>query len=860
MYYGCGALLLLVSSLAGLAYLATAFFTLSDQSFLGLALMVGGMALFTGVAGGSLLALPVVGYSSDLEATRPSPSIALWLLAFGSVLLLGQMVLALGPSVSGFALPPLHFLAAWLPAWLLASRLAWPTRVTRLTYGGCAATSLAIASEAIIAAGVFAGWLVAMWRAPQSRVALEALRQALTQPETAAWDASALAPLLSPMTVAALFIVFGLVGPAVEELAKLLGVAIWRPQTIRQAWLQGLTIGAGFGITEALTLGAAGGSLWPVTMAVRASATLMHAAMAGVAALGWFALVQRRHAAWGMAGIGAAILGHGIWNSLVLGTALAPAMANSPAGRYLAAVSGSGLPMAWSAIALAYVIIDGRTRSGHRQPEVSSTAEMPPSQPPAAGAASPSQGAWYTRQTSEEATMKPVDAAAQNREAALERLLEFLRIPSVSAVQAHGEDVRRAAEWLAQRLQAAGANEVRIDETPGHPVVYARAAGPIEAPQVLVYGHYDVQPAEPLEAWTSPPFEPTVRNGAVYARGASDDKGQLSAYLEALEAFHQTVGGPPVTLLFVIEGEEEIGSPNLTSWLLEHAAELAADVALVSDTSMLAPDRPTLTYGLRGLAYLEIEVHGPAHDLHSGQYGGAVANPANVLCAMIAALHDSQGRVAIPGFYDAVRPLTAEERAALASVPFDKTVFRKAAGEAGGYGEAGYTDVERLWARPTLDVNGLVAGWTGEGAKTVLPKVARAKISMRLVPDQDPASIGRITREHLERIAPPGVRLTVRELQGAAPVIVDRDLPAVRAAAQALEQAFGQPAAFAREGGTVPVVATLQALLGVPPVLIGFGLPDDHAHGPDEKFGLDQLARGTAAIIHLLERLATAAS
>ncbi len=453
--------------------------------------------------------------------------------------------------------------------------------------------------------------------------------------------------------------------------------------------------------------------------------------------------------------------------------------------------------------------------------------------------------------------MRPIDYASQNRDAAVARLVEFLRIPSVSAVPEHRADVRRAADWLAQRLAAAGADQVRIDDTPGHPVVLARAAGPPDGLRVLVYGHYDVQPADPIEAWTSGPFAPTVRDGNVYARGASDDKGQVLAHIDALEAYSRTVGRPPVTLLFVIEGEEEIGSPNLASWLIDHASELAADVALVSDTAMLGPDQPTLTYGLRGLCYLEVEVRGPAHDLHSGQYGGAVVNPANALCAMIAALHDAEGRVAVPGFYDAVRPLAPEERQALARVPFDEAVFRAATGRAGGYGESGYSTVERLWARPTLDVNGIVSGWTGVGAKTVLPAFATAKISARLVPDQEPAGIGRLLREHLERIAPPGVQVTVRELHGAAPVIVDRRLPAVQAAAWALEQVFGQPAVFAREGGTVPVVATLQSLLHIPPVLIGFGLPDDHVHGPDEKFGLEQLARGTLTLTLLLERLAS---
>jgi acetylornithine deacetylase/succinyl-diaminopimelate desuccinylase-like protein len=405
-------------------------------------------------------------------------------------------------------------------------------------------------------------------------------------------------------------------------------------------------------------------------------------------------------------------------------------------------------------------------------------------------------------------------------------------------------------------MQGAGIRDVRIDPTPGHPVVCGAWTGAPGRPTVLVYGHYDVQPPDPEDLWVSPPFQPTLRDGRVYARGASDDKGQLLVHLEAFEACRLAAGGPPVNLRFVFEGEEEIGSPNLAGWLEAHAAELAADVALVSDTAMVAPNQPSLIYGLRGLAYLEVEVTGPPRDLHSGQFGGAVLNPAHVLCALIADLHDAEGRVAIPGFYDAVRPLDDAERALLAAVPFDLAAFRSATGQAGGWGEPGFSLVERLGARPTLDVNGLWSGWTGAGAKTVLPSKAGAKVSMRLVPDQDPPTIARLFTEHLQRLAPAGVSVAVRDLHGGYPALVDRSIPAMRAAAQAYEQAFGRAPVFAREGGTIPVVALFRTMLGIPTVLMGFGLPDDNLHAPNEKLELANFERGIETVIHFWEAYA----
>lgn len=439
---------------------------------------------------------------------------------------------------------------------------------------------------------------------------------------------------------------------------------------------------------------------------------------------------------------------------------------------------------------------------------------------------------------------------------ALARLMEYLRIPSISTVPALKGEMHRAAEWTADRMRSAGLTDVRIDDTPGHPVVYGQWLGAPGAPTVLIYGHYDVQPPDPEELWTSPPFEPTIRDGYLYARGSSDDKGQALLHLEAIAALLASTGRLPVNVKVVIEGEEEIGSPHLQPWVEAHAAQLAADVALISDTAIVAPDQPSITYGLRGLAYLEVAVTGPKRDLHSGQYGGAVHNPANALCQLIAQLHDDQGRVAIPGFYDRVRILEDEERAELARLPFDLGAFRDATGNAGGWGEAGYSIVERLGARPTLDVNGIWSGWTGPGAKTVLPATAGAKVSMRLVPDQDPGEIARLFADHVRSLAPAGLEVTVRELHGGWPALTDRGLPAMRAAAKAYEGAFGRPPVYTRDGGTIPVVAMLQQVLGVPTVLMGFGLPNDNLHAPNERFRLENFYRGMETSALFLTALA----
>jgi len=440
---------------------------------------------------------------------------------------------------------------------------------------------------------------------------------------------------------------------------------------------------------------------------------------------------------------------------------------------------------------------------------------------------------------------KAVEYAQAHQADFLEELKEFLRIPSVSTQAQHRPDVVRAAEWLRDRLLAAGFPEAEVMATADHPVVYAgwAAAGP-EAPTLL---HYDVQPPDPLDLWRTPPFEPTVVGQDLFARGVADDKGQLYAHVKAVESFRETAGAPPVNLKCIFEGEEEIGSPSLDPFISEHRELLAADVAVISDSAMLGKDMPAILYALRGLAYVEVEVIGPAHDLHSGAYGGAVRNPINALCAMIASLHDEHGRIAIPGFYDRVRELEPDERAELAKIPFDRGAW---------LAEAGVTTIiERTTARPTLDVNGMWGGYIQPGAKTVLPSKATAKISMRLVPDQDPAEITRLIAEHLRSIAPPTVNVEVRELAGGDAAIVRRDSPAMEAAFDAYAAAFGREPIFVREGGSIPVVATFQKVLGIETILMGFGLPDDNLHAPNEKLHLPNFYQGIETVVHFLENL-----
>jgi acetylornithine deacetylase/succinyl-diaminopimelate desuccinylase-like protein len=457
--------------------------------------------------------------------------------------------------------------------------------------------------------------------------------------------------------------------------------------------------------------------------------------------------------------------------------------------------------------------------------------------------------------------MEALNYARSHHNACLLELEEFLRIPSVSTQTRHQADVERAAAWLQDKLRAAGFPVAEIMPTSGHPIVYGEwmDAGR-HAPLVLIYGHYDVQPPDPLDLWHTPPFEPTIIGDDIFARGASDDKGQLYAHIKALQAFGETGGAPPVNVKCIFEGEEECGSPNLEPFICQHKDLLAADLAVISDTGMLGPETPSIVYGLRGLTYVEVEVTGPDHDLHSGIYGGAVLNPINALCGMITQLHDQNGRIAIPGFYDNVVEPSEEERAELAAVPFERREWLEEAGVRVDWGEPDYTIPERTSIRPTLDANGIWGGYTEPGAKTVLPSKAFAKISTRLVPNQDPTRILGLIREHLMASAPPAVDVQVRALGAGEPALVDRHSPAMQAASRAYALAFGKEPVMVRRGGSIPVVAAFQRILGIETVLMGFGLPDDRLHSPNEKFHLPNFYRGIETIIHFMKSLGQPAS
>ncbi|MBV6403872.1 MAG: Succinyl-diaminopimelate desuccinylase [Flavobacteriales bacterium] len=435
--------------------------------------------------------------------------------------------------------------------------------------------------------------------------------------------------------------------------------------------------------------------------------------------------------------------------------------------------------------------------------------------------------------------------AAQERY--LAELMDLLRIPSVSADPRYKADVQRCAGAVGQRLTEAGLDAVEVIATAGHPIVYGEKIVDPAKPTVLVYGHYDVQPADPLELWTSPPFEPVVRDGRIYARGSADDKGQFYMHVKAVEAMLHH-GGLPCNVKFMIEGEEEVGSVNLGPFVRANKERLRADVVLISDTAMLANDVPSINTGLRGLSYLEVEVTGPDRDLHSGVYGGAVTNPINALCEMIAGLHDADRRITIPGFYDAVRELSAAERQALAEAPFDEAAYMRDLTIGAVHGEKGYSTPERSSIRPTLDVNGIWGGYIGEGAKTVLPSKAYAKISMRLVPDQRSADITRLFQEHFVRMAPPGVTVVVRPHHGGEAVVTPITSEAYRAASMAMEETFGKRPIPTRGGGSIPIVALFEAELGLKTVLFGFGLDSDKIHSPDEHYGVFNYMMGIRTI------------
>ncbi len=439
------------------------------------------------------------------------------------------------------------------------------------------------------------------------------------------------------------------------------------------------------------------------------------------------------------------------------------------------------------------------------------------------------------------------------RDASVAALKEFLAIPSVSTKPEHKADMVRCATWLADQLRFGGL-QAAVRPTAGHPIVVAKNKHQPGRPTVLLYGHYDVQPPEPLDLWTTPPFEPAVRDGALVARGAADDKGQVWAHVEAVLAW-QAHGGLPVNLTLLIEGEEEIGSDHLEGFVRDNTAELKADIAVISDTNQFARGLPAITYGLRGLVYMEVFLTGPAYDLHSGLYGGTVPNPANVLCELLATLHDAQGRVNIPGFYDDVQPLTEAERRMWSKLPFDEATYFSELSLPHGTGEAGYSTLERKWARPTCDINGITSGYQGAGAKTVIPAKASAKVSMRLVPNQDPAKIQKAFEQAIRDRAPKNVKIDFAQHGLSAPVMTPLESPAMKLAADAVAQGFGATPTLMREGGSIPVVGLIKRALGIDTLLVGFGLPDDRVHSPNEKFDLDALHNGTRTAAVLYEKL-----
>ena len=435
-----------------------------------------------------------------------------------------------------------------------------------------------------------------------------------------------------------------------------------------------------------------------------------------------------------------------------------------------------------------------------------------------------------------------------------DELFELLRIPSVSARSEHTDDVRRTAEWVRDSLARIGL-EASIHETPGHPIVLGEWRKANGAPTVLIYGHYDVQPAEPLELWESPPFEPTIRDGRIYARGSVDDKGQLFLHVKALEAHLSVRGTLPVNVIVLAEGEEEVGSENLEKFVSAHAARLKADAVVISDSSMFGPGQPSILSSLRGLAYFEVNVVGPTVDLHSGSYGGAVVNPATTLARMIGTFHDENHHVMIPGFYDAVRDWGDDARSAIRRLPFDESEFQHETGAPALGGEAGYSTLERIWTRPTCEINGMLSGYTGEGAKTVLPSKAMAKVSCRLVPDQTPEEIGRLIDAHLKRVAPKGVTVTVKHLHGGRPWRAELDGPLFDAARRALSEAFGRDPVIVGEGGSIPVVGDFQRILGTPVLLMGFGLPGENAHAPNEWMSDENFVKGAKAVAAFWDEL-----
>ena len=450
-----------------------------------------------------------------------------------------------------------------------------------------------------------------------------------------------------------------------------------------------------------------------------------------------------------------------------------------------------------------------------------------------------------------------LEYARQNQPRFLAELKDLLRIPSVSTLPQHKSDIERAADFLAVQMRAIGLEHVEVIKTAGHPLVYADWLHAPGKPTALCYGHYDVQPPDPLNEWTTPPFEPTERNQNLYARGAVDDKGQMFMHLKALESLMKSGGGKlPINVRLLVEGEEEVGGESIAKYVRENRQKLNADFALVSDTEMYAPDLPTLCVGLRGMVYTEVEARGAKTDLHSGMYGGAAPNPFIALAQIITKLKDENGRILIPGFYDPVTSPSAEELKSWKNLPFDeKEYLRKEVGSTELTGEPGYSVTERTWSRPTVDVHGMPGGFTGAGAKTVIPAKASAKISMRLVPNQRPDDIFKLFSEYVKSITPRGIQISIRQLSGADPMVIRTDNKYVQASKQAMKEVFGKDTVFIRSGGSIPVVADFEKHLGIPSVMMGFGLPDDNLHAPNEKFHIPNFYRGIESIIRFFQLL-----
>ena len=440
-----------------------------------------------------------------------------------------------------------------------------------------------------------------------------------------------------------------------------------------------------------------------------------------------------------------------------------------------------------------------------------------------------------------------------HKESYIDELKEFLRIPSISTLAENKRDMITAAEFVVAKLRTAGMENVKIIETKGHPLVYADWLNAPGKPTVLIYGHYDVQPVDPINLWDSPPFEPTIKAGKIYARGATDDKGQMFMHIKSVEAFMKTKGSLPLNVKFIIEGEEEIGSGNLEEFVGKNQELLKCDSVLISDTSLYGPGIPTLTYGLRGLSYMEVEVTGPNRDLHSGTFGGGVDNPINVLAEMISKLKDTSGKIKIPGFYDSVIKLTKKERENFKALPFSEKKYAQELGVKQLNGEKGFSTLERVWARPTLDCNGIFGGFTGEGAKTVLPSKATAKISMRLVPNQDPKKISKLFNSYIKKITPKTVKINIKDLHGAYPIATSLDDKATLAAANALSKVFGKKTVFMREGGSIPIVVVFAKKLKASPVLMGMGLNTENLHSPNEHFNLNHFHLGILSSARFLD-------